>query len=94
MGREIWRTNKGTGPIFLWKKNLQFHIPETICSLVADSDTLIPENDTPVITQKYINSATGHQVWMYTVENGKHDWPVMEGEFDIAEEIWKFFSVF
>ncbi|MEZ4773281.1 MAG: PHB depolymerase family esterase [Bacteroidia bacterium] len=85
---------QGYGPYLSVEENLQFHIARNNCSLVADSDTLIPENDTPVITQKYIHSAIGHQVWMYTVENGKHDWPVMEGEFDIAEEIWKFFSVF
>ena len=49
-----------------------------------------------VITEKHVGATKEHQVWLYRLVGGKHDWPGTWGNKDIqtAEVVWEFFSEF
>lgn len=57
----------------------------------------IDSNDgSTVIFEKHSSDNSKNEVWLYTVQGGRHAWPGAWGNKDIAasEEIWKFFSQF
>lgn len=57
----------------------------------------ISTNDgSTVVAEKHTNGINGNEVWLYTVENGGHDWPGAWGNMDIhsSQEIWWFFEKF
>ena len=49
-----------------------------------------------VVREVHIGGRDDHEVWLYTLVRGKHDWPGSWGNRDIiaSEEIWKFFKLF
>jgi polyhydroxybutyrate depolymerase len=49
-----------------------------------------------VISEKYLKGANDSQVWLYKIINGGHDWPGNSGNKDIetSRQIWLFFSTF
>ena len=57
-------------------------------------DTILsksPKDKTLIAIDRYINSKTNNQVWMYKVINGGHGYP---NYLDIEKEIWRFFSLY
>ena len=44
----------------------------------------------------YTDGVEGHEVWLYTLVGGKHDWPGSWGnkDFGASEEVWNFFKRF
>jgi len=72
---------------FFSKKN---HCNSSITDTLPD----INKNDSCyIVATKSVGKTSHDQVWLYSVVNGKHDWPGASGNMDInaAEEIWKFF---
>lgn len=49
-----------------------------------------------IVREMYTDGVEGHEVWLYTLVGGKHDWPGRWGnkDMDTAKEIWKFFTQF
>lgn len=45
-----------------------------------------------VIAHRYVNGIDGNQVWLYEVVGAGHAWT--NNDLNIAEEIWKFFSMY
>ena len=47
-----------------------------------------------IIKHRYYQCNLNHEVWLYEVVNGGHDWPGSDGNMDIdsSHEIWKFFN--
>ena len=65
----------------------------------ADLEDLDPTDGSTVMSKKYTDCATGNRVWLYTVENGGHDWPgaffgMANQDFDASEKIWEFFDLY
>jgi polyhydroxybutyrate depolymerase len=64
----------------------------------ADDCTGTPQettsNDGNVIKTDYTSCAAGSEVLLYTIVNGKHEWPTLEGptKFSATDAIWEFFS--
>ena len=57
-------------------------------------DTILsksPKDKTLIAIDRYINSKTNNQVWMYKVINGGHGYPTY---LDLEKEIWRFFSLY
>ncbi len=57
----------------------------------------IDSNDgSTVIFEKNFSDNSRNEVWLYTVQGGRHTWPGAWGNMDIlaGEEIWKFLSLF
>jgi polyhydroxybutyrate depolymerase len=59
---------------------------------IPDAD---PADGSVVVRELYQGGTAGHQVWLYKLVGGKHDWPGTWGNMDIriSEEIWKFFQL-
>ena len=53
-----------------------------------------PADGSRVVRQLHHGSTSGHQVWLYKLMGGGHDWPGAWGNMDllISEEIWNFFQ--
>ncbi len=66
---------------------------KTVIDTLPNTDT---EDGSSVVSEKRTGGTGNHEVWLYTLVDGKHDWPGTWGNKDInaSEEIWKFFSVF
>jgi len=47
-----------------------------------------------VVREVHTGGLNDHEVWLYTLVGGKHDWPGSWGNKDIvaSEQIWKFLS--
>src|SRR5581483_576550 len=64
----------------------------------ADGCTGTPQQETSgngnVIKQDYTNCAAGTEVLFYTIVNGAHEWPTLQGhtKFSATDAIWDFFS--
>ena len=64
------------------------------------STDALPDADTTdgstVLREIYSDGNAKHQVWLYKLVGGKHDWPGSWGNMDllISEEIWKFFQLY
>jgi polyhydroxybutyrate depolymerase len=54
------------------------------------------EDKSFVVREMYTDGVEGHEVWLYTLVGGKHDWPGSWGnkDFIASEEIWSFFKRF
>jgi polyhydroxybutyrate depolymerase len=48
-----------------------------------------------VVSEKHTAGIDDHEVWLYTLVGGKHEWPGTWGNRGISasEEIWKFFEL-
>jgi len=80
------------------EETVDFWVKKNKCTLLS-IDTLQDINikdGSIVVTKKYAGGIDNHQVWLYTLVGGKHDWPGSWGNMDIiaSEEIWKFFKLF
>lgn len=55
-----------------------------------------PGDGSTITFERYFEGIGEHEVWLYRVEGGGHDWPGASGNMDInaSEEIWQFFSQF
>lgn len=81
-------------------------IPQTINYWIEKNDCTTTKIDTLpdlnkedgsfVISHKHLGCKSNHQVWLYEVINGKHDWPGSSGNMDIntSKEVWGFFENF
>ena len=56
---------------------------------------LDPNDGSIIISQKYTYGKNNHEVWLYKIEGGGHDWPGAWGNKDInsSVEIWGFFEI-
>jgi polyhydroxybutyrate depolymerase len=82
--------HQGYGPYLPTKWMLDFRIAQTGCGSPR-TDTLVGNprvEDDYIIRQKFQNTLTGNQVWMYTVKNGRHEIP---DYVNFANEVWDFF---
>ncbi len=54
------------------------------------------EDKSFVVREMYTDGVEGHEVWLYTLVGGKHDWPGSWGnkDFGASEEVWNFFKRF
>lgn len=59
----------------------------------------LPDNDpndgSHIISEKHIKGKYNHEVWLYKIVDGGHDWPGAWGNMDIhtGEEVWNFFDL-
>jgi polyhydroxybutyrate depolymerase len=55
-----------------------------------------PTDGSVVVRELYGGGRSNHQVWLYKLIGGQHDWPGSWGNMDliISEEIWKFFQLY
>jgi len=62
-------------------------IRDTLPDLIANDGSF-------VITEKHTGAWNNPEVWLYQLENGKHDWPGSQGnmDFQASETIWSFFE--
>ena len=60
----------------------------------ANLPNTAPDDGSTVISDKYSETGSCTEVWLYTVEGGGHDWPGAFGNMDISasREIWTFFE--
>lgn len=52
----------------------------------------LPLKEKKVKIHRFVNGINGNQVWLYEVDGGTHALP--EKSMNIAEEIWKFFTLY
>ncbi|MFO1463248.1 MAG: PHB depolymerase family esterase [bacterium] len=57
----------------------------------------LPEKTSPdgnVIAKRYVNCTPGTEVQLFTIVNGEHQWPTLEGDthFPGSDVIWNFFN--
>ncbi len=88
----------GWGPYMDVDTTIQFWSEINLCSHI-EIDTLNDMNTQDgsyVITEKYTQGIMNHEVWLYKIVNGGHDWPGAWGNMDIiaSEVIWQFFDHF
>jgi len=80
------------------RETFDFWVNLNKCSIV--NRDILPDLNTDdksyVVRERYSNGVEGHEVWLYTLIGGKHDWPGSWGnkDFVTAEEIWNFFKRF
>lgn len=60
---------------------------------LEDSNT---NDGSMVVFERYWSDSTVHEVWLYKVVGGGHDWPGANGNMDVnvSTDIWRFFSKF
>ena len=79
------------------EETFDFWVKKNNCteSKIDTLQDVITEDGSIVVTKKYSGGIDNHQVWLYTLVEGKHDWPGSWGNMDIiaSEEIWKFFKL-
>lgn len=65
------------------------HVTDTL----PDMD---PTDGSLVVRTRYTGGIDNHQVWLYKLVGGGHDWPGTWGNRDLiaSEEIWNFFRLF
>ncbi len=85
--------SQGYGAYLSTEKMLSFRIKQNNATLFSCDTIVNPEKSdtTSVIIQKYINSNSKNQVWMYKVVNGGHGYP---DYINLSQEIWNFFNHF
>lgn len=82
---------------YLGTENIvKFWADHNVCREITQ-DTLVNKNTADgsyVTTTKYTSVIHNREVWLYTLVNGKHDWPGSWGNMDFiaSEAIWSFFS--
>jgi polyhydroxybutyrate depolymerase len=79
-------------------ETFDFWVKKNSCTQ-SKIDTLQDSNSADssfVVTEKYTGGVSNHEVWLYSLVGGKHDWPGTWGNKDIitSEEIWNFFKLF
>lgn len=87
------KDTQGYGPYLPTQNMYDFRIAQNGGQL-ASKDTIVSlnsESQTSISVHKYMNDGTKKQIWIYRVENGGHGHPAY---LNIAEEIWKFFSLY
>lgn len=64
---------------------------QTFTDTLPDAD---PTDGSFVVRELYTGAGARHQVWLYKLVGGRHDWPGAWGSMDllISEEIWNFFE--
>ncbi len=77
---------------------IDFWVEKNECNkLIIDTLTNTNLSDSSfVVSKKYTEGKANHEVWLYQLVGGKHDWPGSWGNMDFvaSEEIWAFFSRF
>lgn len=65
---------------------------QTVMDTFPDID---PDDGSIVVAYHHLNGILNHQVWLYKVVDGGHDWPGSWGNMDInsSDEIWRFFKL-
>jgi len=69
----------------------RYGLTTTTSSTLPDID---PADGSNVYSDKYTETGSCSQVWLYTVNGGGHDWPGAYGNMDISasREAWLFFD--
>ncbi|MEM7372116.1 MAG: PHB depolymerase family esterase [Bacteroidota bacterium] len=77
--------------IEFWKKVNQCTQVET--DTLPDLD---PNDGSVIVSEKHSSANRAEQVWLFTLVDGKHDWPGSWGNKDVqtGEVVWAFFSQF
>lgn len=84
---------QGYGAYLPSETMFDFRIAQNEATL-SSNDTivsLIPNDTSSVVIQKYLNNNTNNQVWLYRVINGGHGHP---SYINLGQEIWNFFTHF
>jgi polyhydroxybutyrate depolymerase len=72
-------------------EEVAFWVEADACAGTSQTET---SSDGNVITVDYASCAAGSEVLLYTIVNGKHEWPTAQGHthFSATDAIWEFFS--
>lgn len=70
------------------------------CSTFIEEDLpdTAPNDLSTVTSRKYTDCASGNRVWLYTINNGGHEWPgaffgTANQDINASELIWEFFEL-
>lgn len=88
----------GWGAYLSIPDTFNFWVQQNNCtvSLVENLPDIDNSDGSTVTAEKHTSGNNNNEVWLYTVNNGGHDWPGSWGNMDIdsSTEIWKFFQTY